>query len=218
VGLKANLKTDWDGIVRYQLVIAPRSKELAQAFDVTARSQRDSLSFTIPLFDKAGFEVCKKDIKVRPFVGSGGQIEGLHANDSFYNFECSRSGYKQAERWNLSYVFPALRSDKSAPQPERAAPKPAPAAGARPVANPEPTEGDDKMTGFDMFSGHLETLSGKTFILYRQGERTTAAMWDASAQIGQKAQADIHFQCKSSTDCLIENTANKQAVHARLLR
>ena len=108
VGLKARLRTDWNDSVRYQLVVTPRSDNLKAAFDDIVRLHRDSISFTVHLYDKAGFELCKKDVKPTPFVDTGSRIDGLHANDSFFSFECSRSNYKEADHWSLSYVFPAL--------------------------------------------------------------------------------------------------------------
>lgn len=65
--LKATLKTDWKDSVRYQLAIGPRSDKLKAAFDDAVRSNRHSISFTIHLYDKAGFEVCKQeDVKPTP--------------------------------------------------------------------------------------------------------------------------------------------------------
>ena len=54
--MKAKLKTDWNDSVRYQLVVTPRSDDLKAAFDDKVRLHRDSISFTVHLFDKAGFE------------------------------------------------------------------------------------------------------------------------------------------------------------------
>src|ERR1700692_4288564 len=51
-GLQAKLKTDWDGSVRYQLVVTPRSDDLKSAFENAVRTHRDSISFTILLYDK----------------------------------------------------------------------------------------------------------------------------------------------------------------------
>jgi hypothetical protein len=107
-GLKAKLKTDWNDSVRYQLVITPRNDDVKAAFDDAVQSHRDSISFTVHLYDKAGFELCTKDVKATPFVNGENRIEGLHANGTFYSFECSRSNYKEADHWNLSYGFPAL--------------------------------------------------------------------------------------------------------------
>ena len=72
-GLKAKLRTDWNDSVRYQLVVTPRSDDLKAVFDDAVRSHRDSISFTLHLYDKAGFELCKKDVKPTPFVDAGPQ-------------------------------------------------------------------------------------------------------------------------------------------------
>ncbi len=112
-GLRAKLKTDWDGhFVRYQLVVTPRQNQLKSEFDRAVRSHRNLISLGVHLYDNAGFEVCKKgDVKPVAVVGAGGRIEGLQANNSFYSYECSRSSYNDAIRWNLSYVFPTLTTN-----------------------------------------------------------------------------------------------------------
>lgn len=107
-GLQAELRTDGNHSVRYQLVVTPRSNNLKPAFGDAVRSHSDSISFTVHLYDKAGFELCKKDVKPVPVVGTGGRIDGLRANDAFYSLECSHSNYKEADHWSLTYVFPAL--------------------------------------------------------------------------------------------------------------
>lgn len=239
-GLKAKLRTDWNDAVRYQLVVTPRSDDLKTAFDSTVRSNRDSISFTVHLYDKAGFELCKKDVKPTPFVDAGNQLDGLHANDSFLSFECSRSAYKDVDHWSLSYVFPALAADlptgdavapglkwykKQAPDgtwyktqagsPQEAKDKLAKeiAAAAATPGN-VPTEGDDTLTGFDYMNGHLETLSGNTFLV-RPGEQDMVHMWSIKVQVEGGKQPGLHISCKTKTDCVIENTTNHQAVHGR---
>ncbi len=207
-GLKAKLKTDWNDSVRYQLVVTPRSDDLKTAFDGAIRTHRDSIFFTVHLYDKSGFELCKKDVKPTPSVNAEGILEGLYANDTFTTFECPRASYKGVDRWNLSYVFPSLSANSLLSEPsaafgQDAKPK-------RSATQDSPSEGDDMLTGFDVMSGHFETRSGKTFLIYRNGERYTVVGWSASAP--------IHFNCKSAGDCLIENTGNNEAVHGRVLR
>jgi hypothetical protein len=202
VGLKAKLKTDWADSVRYQFVIAPRSEDLKAAFDSTVRSHTDSESFTIHLFDKAGFELCKTEVTPTPVIDASNHVEGLRATDTFHSYECSRSDYKKADHWSLSYVFPKLSakttSDKITVSPESGS-----------------LSGDDRLTGFDLSSGHLETLSGRTFLIYREGERTAAAMWEITQTEGQ---AKINFNCKTVDDCLIENPEKHQTLHGKRLR
>jgi hypothetical protein len=106
-GLRAKLKTDWNDSVRYQLVVKPRSDDLKSAFDDAIRSDRDPISFTIHLYDKAGFELCKHwDVTPAPFVGVSNRIEGLHANDTFLDYECSRSNYKKLTIGVSATCFP----------------------------------------------------------------------------------------------------------------
>ncbi len=272
IGLKAKLKTDWNDSVRYQLVVTPRSDDLKAPFDHAVQSHRDSISFTIHLYDKAGFELCKKEhVKPTPVVDAENRIEELHSNDAFYSFECSRSDYKKADHWSLGHVFPALTADTSSGEvPEhtgfspdspfaqavkslgmdkpdvpdetydtfrnqyfdrRIAPRlqPSerekkrklflqrtqrkPASLGKSVSSPQ----DDTLTGFDSFSGHLETLSGSTFLV-REGEKGIASMWDFRSQIEGKGQPRLHITCKTTDDCVIENTTDNQAVHGKKIR
>jgi hypothetical protein len=209
VGLKAKLKTDWNDTVRYQLLVTPLSDDLKGAFDTTVRADRSTISFTVHLYDKSGFEVCTQDVKPAPFVNAEGHYDELGANSIFYSPDCPRARYKDADRWSLSYIFPSITADSPVPRqavvPGRSDAKP-----TRSTGQESPSEGDDMLTGFDLLSGHLETRSGKTFLINREGERYAALMWGTSSA--------IHFDCKSTDDCLIENTGNKAAVHGRLLR
>jgi len=154
-GLRVKLKTDWNDSVRYQLVITPRSDNLKTAFDNAIRSHRDSISFTIHLYDKAGFELCKQEgVKPTPFVDASDRFEGLRANDTFLSYECPRSNYKEADRWSLSYVFPTLTADTSsstipAPNESKAKAKPLTSPAAAPSRENTPSEEDDTLTGFD---------------------------------------------------------------------
>lgn len=255
VGLTAKLKTDWNDSLRYQLVVTPRSDDLKAAFDDTVRLHRDSISFTVHLYDKAGFELCKKDVKPTPYVDTENRIDGLHANDSFYSFECSRSSYKEADHWSLSYVFPSMTPDMSSgatatndlkwykkvgpdgtwyktqasseqearsklakmiadstrQHPNDAKAKPAS------LGENESNDHEDTLTGFDSFSGHLETLSGSTFLV-REGERDIASMWNIRVQVEGGKQPRLYIACKAQGDCVIENTTNQQAVHGKKLQ
>lgn len=238
-GLKAKLKTDWNDSVRYQLVITPRSDDLKAAFNDAVQSHRDSISFTVHLYDKAGFELCKKDIKPTPFVNAGNRIDGLHANDTFYSFECSRSNYRGADHWSLSYVFPALTAGmptggtatpglkwykKQAPdgtwyKTQAASPQEAKDKLAKEIADAAqhkstPSEEDDTLTGFYSYKGHLETLSGKTFLV-REGEKDVALTWNIKVQVEGGEQPRLHITCKTTDDCVIEDTSNHQAVHGK---
>jgi hypothetical protein len=271
VGLRAKLKTDWNDDVRYQLMVAPRSDDLKAAFDRAVRSHRDSISFTVHLYDKAGFELCKKDVKQTPSVDAEGHIDELRANDTFYSYECSRSNYKEADHWNLSYVFPPLTADTplggvpdhtsfspNSPFAEavkrlgmdkpdvsdaaydvfrnqyfdqRIAPRLQPSEREKQRAvflqrtqRKSPSLGesasnaqDDTLTGFDSFSGHLETLSGGTYLV-REGEKDVASMWNIRSQIEGKGQPRLRITCKTADYCVIENTTNDQAVHGKKIR
>jgi len=202
-GLRAKLKTDWNDSVRLQLLVTPRSDDLRAAFNDAVQSHRDSISFTVHLYDKAGFELCKKDVTPTPAVGAADRIDELQANDTFLGYECSLSNYKEADDWNLSYVFPALIAKTKTATARTATPQ-----------ESTPSEEDDTLTGFDSYRGHLETLSGKTFLV-REGEKDIASMWNINAQVEGKKQPRLHITCKTKDDCVIENTTNSQAVHGR---
>jgi hypothetical protein len=235
-GLRAKLKTDWNDSLRYQLVVTPRSNDLKAAFDSAVRLRKDSISFTIHLNDKAGFELCKKEeVKPTPFVDAADRITGLRANDTFYSLECSRSDYKKADHWSLDYVFPALTADATADRVVTIDPnKPlkvlgpdkrvwtfkagtteeqarayfgrkgikAPAKTSEPATAqdntlPQPAEADDTLTGFDSYSGHLETLSGNTFLV-REGEKDVGSMWNIKVQVEGGRQPRLHITCGAS--------------------
>jgi hypothetical protein len=77
-----------------------------------------------------------------------------------------------------------------------------------------PTEKDDTLTGFDYLNGHLETLSGDTFLV-RPGEQDMVHMWSIKVEVEGGKQPGLHISCKTKTDCVIENMTNHQAVHGR---
>jgi hypothetical protein len=238
-GLVAGLKTDWDDGVRYQLLVVPRSKDLGAAFDETVRSHRDQVKFTVRLLDKAGFEICKEDVKPSPLVGEGNRMDGLEANDHFHYAACSRSDYKKADHWNLSYVFPPLTAGK----PEQGSAAPAQSSAKSPKAriprqnapDAEPIGGGvkspelgiprdnpsvaeyDTFTGFDGYTNRLETLSGNTYLV-RGGEHGVAFMWGVNVEVNGEAQPRLHITCAADGDCIIRNTKNGQAVHGRRVR
>jgi hypothetical protein len=142
-------------------------------------------------------------------IDDHGQITALTADGE--STECPPDKYRDSQTWNVSYSFPKLTNsiDLSAglvPKPRAVTPH-----GAHVHAEDKvPLEGTDSKTGFNSWDGHLETRSGHTFVVYREGERTTALLWDTSAR--------LRFTCRTNSDCLIENVGNNEAVHARMLR
>lgn len=143
-------------------------------------------------------------------------IAGLDANETFY---CSRSNYKEAERWSLSYVFPVLSADTYPgnvnSSNESAGKRNAVVSPALPNT-PKSTSSEeyDTLTGFDYLTRHLETLSGKTFQV-RPGEESVANDWIITFQVEGGRQPRLHITCRTKTDCVIENFTNHQAVHGR---
>jgi hypothetical protein len=208
--LRASLKTDWDGLVRYQFKIRPRTQDLIPAFSRAVQANRDTVSFTLHLYDKNGFELCNTVVKPTPVVDSENRVSEMEANDSF--LYCDRSAYKNVDHWNLSYIFPNLAEipDTNAKGAKESATKTG-------ESTQQAVSGDDTLTGFDFSSGHLETLSGKTFFVYREGERMTALDWETEQEV-KGGQAAIHFDCRIGSDCLIENPQRHQTVHTKLLK
>jgi len=230
VGIKARLKTDWKDSARYQLRVVPFSAELAEPFDSSVRSN-GSIGFTIILYDKSGFQLCSTEVTPSHIVDSSDRVTELVANDHLI---CSRSDYVNAERWRMQWVFPKLSvstpaavspATPSGPTGLKASKKPATvtdAPRAKPAGgNDSPAsvaqDGHETLTGFDSSSGNLETKSGKTFVVYRTGERTTAYMWYLDTAIAGQ-QPRLRVKCDATGECLIENLKNNQAVHAKPLK
>jgi hypothetical protein len=180
------------------------------------RSPRSQPKCFTDFYDKSGFEVCNTDVFTTPTRDSENQLVALRGNGSFY---CSRANYLQLDRWNVSYSFPKLVA--TVPNLSTSEVEVAPSQGPLKVpTRPTPEElvspqsGDDSLTGFDLGSGHLEMKSGKTFLVDREGEKSTAHYWAIWADVNQK-QPEIHYDCDARNECLIENLDNKQAIHGR---
>jgi hypothetical protein len=197
IGIKAWLKTEWrDGSLRYQFRVSPLSPELTKAFDKAANSSSKK-TFTVLFYDDAGFKLCDYEVTPGPEVDTSGQVAALVSIES--TWLCSSGNYRQARRWNLSYVFPTLSTERKSRKRT-----------STPNVRTTSLEGTDSLTGFDYMSCRMETRSGHTFLLYRPGECTTALQWRVSAR--------LRYACKTKRDCLVENLGNNQAVHARLLK
>jgi hypothetical protein len=166
--------------------------------------------FTIHFYDKAGFEVSSTNAEMAPIQNSNNTVESLAANGHFY---CSRSEYNQQDHWNVEYRFPLLLAN--AEQEESGETRPQTVKNpSRPISQISPQTADDTLTGFDLNSGHLEVRSGKTFLIYRDGEKDTAEGWQIWSDVTHK-QPGLHYECDTHNECLIENEENKQAVHGR---
>jgi hypothetical protein len=197
VGITAKLKTDWRDVTRYQFVVSPSNSELSKAFETAIHSGDISLRrFTLHFYDKSGFEMCKTEVLTTPTADSGNELVALTDKGDFY---CSRADYLQLDRWNIQYRFPKLVADEPTPKQDFL-----------------PVSGSDRMTGFDLSSGHLEMRSGKTFLVYREGEKDTALGWSTWADVTHR-QPTLHFGCDAHNECLIENSDNKQAIHGRMI-
>lgn len=227
VGIKMRLKTDWNQTLRYQFSVWPISPDLARAFDAAADSHRGSVRFVVYFADTNGFNLCQFEIHPTPDLGNDGLIGAVSADDKADS--CSREQYHNAVKWTVAWVFPHLASAPSIqPVPSsQAAPTPNPAprrkqlvaiARANTEVPPEPEQKLDLLdfqTGFDLSTGHLETRTSGTFLVYREGERMTALTWQTWAEVSRNGQPPLHIVCQTRSDCLIENRKTNQAVHAK---
>lgn len=206
-GIELSLKTMWsEGSLKYKFRVSPLDPKLADAFDKIAKSDLPSSQFTLRFYDRAGFKVCDVVIeRLTPNVDDKGRATALTSNEE--TLDCSRAHYREAQRWTASYRFPVLWPASGVTQPTGAHEA---VGGNKRKENTAETEEDDSLTGFDLLSGRLETHSGHTFVVAREGERNSAIWWKTSAK--------LHFVCKGKSDCLVENRDNDQAVHARMLR
>jgi len=69
-------------------------------------------------------------------------------------------------------------------------------------------EGSDTLSGVDPVDNRLDMVSGRTFSVYRSGERYTVMYWSAKQR--------LRFSCKPQSDCVVVNTDRGETVHARL--
>jgi hypothetical protein len=203
IGVKASLKTQArDGLVRYQFSVSPLSADLEDAFDHVANTVDTTKAFSAILYDSDGFERCRGELNnITKTVGTYGKVVALEGNG--YIFGCSVEEYVDAQNWNLSYQFPDLKT-WTAPNSDALARK-----NGGVVLDPweryavtspkharkqvEDTEGDDVLTGTS-YDGNLETESGHTFHVTRQGEIGTTWRWLAAEH--------IHYECKAGI-CLV---------------
>ncbi len=215
-GATATLQTDWNGEARYQLRISPAGAEVAPAFKRIARLTELrpwKRQFRVHFLDKAGFEVCSDHLEGAPDQDSIDRAAALIGNG---HFNCERADYNRADRWSLDYRFPSLLAEAPPENASRTNSGQAKTVSRAPAAI-TPQAGDDVLTGFDLSTGHLEVRSGKTFLIYREGERSTALGWQTWAEVTLK-QPGLHYECSARNECLVENEQTKEAVHARLLR
>lgn len=216
IRVQTRLKTEWrDGKLFYQFGAAPLAEQFGAAFDKVPR-ENDSIGFSIALYDPNGFELCREKMTLTPMTDARGLVTELQDNDSGYG--CSSKQYRGATNWNVFYTFPKLESTVASRGTESST------AAANDVVNRVKKADDldspaikvitaqdmDSLTGFDLLDGHMETRAGHTFLVSRQGERITASTWTASSS--------LKYTCYRRTGCLIENTANGEAVHATLIR
>ena len=200
-----------DGELLYQFAVRPLDPSLANSFE-RAASDRSANNFTVLLDDKSGFQLCDVAIEgLTEVLGSTGSVVALSAKGS--SRSCPPDKYRDARAWSVSYNFPKLATTASPPasssQEHTAATSNRGKLGVR-AENGASLEGADSLTGFDFGSGHLETRSGRTFLVYREGEKFAANLWDTSAR--------LQYTCKTQSDCLLEDLDNNEAVHARMLR
>jgi hypothetical protein len=202
----------------------PATDDLKAAFQsVVTSGDASAREFTIHLYDKAGFEICNFAVTTGPLTDSSNHAQALVGNG---RFDCSRDDYLQLSGWNVGYNFPKLIVDtrgissKLPPGAKLVLPSSSVSKEkhiSRWGPGFEATAGDDTLTGFDLSSGHMEMKSGRTYLIYREGERSTVLWWQSGAIVSGK-QPELHYDCNELGDCAIENMESNQVVHGKPLR
>jgi hypothetical protein len=70
-------------------------------------------------------------------------------------------------------------------------------------------EGDDVISGFSFVSGQIETSGGLTFFVFKEGERTNAAVWGMNSM-------RIHYLCDNKSICKLSHVGSDVVLHAKL--
>jgi hypothetical protein len=71
-------------------------------------------------------------------------------------------------------------------------------------------EGDDAIVEYDVTRGIVETISGKTFLIYKKSGEDVGSKW-------QDYPVSIHYRCDRTSMCTLTN-AGAGALRARMSR
>lgn len=208
IGLKASLRTERvDDNVQYIFHAKPLSGATKDRLnEVIEKRSRESLRFFVALDDDAGFELCQTIVEWHPMLGGDGKTDELTGKGNVTS--CPVSRYAQSSKWSITFSYPLLAENLSPEIPKSIRQE----AGKHDEQIEKahiPVAAQDTLTGADVVSGGVETLSGHSFRVTREAEKMTLIPWEASDKLA--------ISCTQSA-CLITDNNNGQSVHARLIR
>jgi|HubBroStandDraft_1064217.scaffolds.fasta_scaffold24748_3 hypothetical protein len=147
--------------------------------------------------------------------GADGQIASINAQGTI---PCSEDAYGKVTNWSFTPNFPSLseQNDLLKQESEKKADAER-AAAARKRATNKPAdktlrfsiEGDDAIVGYDAGAGILESGTGESFYVDKEGGQANLAGWQAFP-------IRIHYRCDSTSYCTLTRAGSGVALHARL--
>jgi len=194
------------------------------------------LTVTLRFKDARGSSVCQKGINfpdtngqpllpltnaegdaVQNIAGADGHISEIRIDGPL---PCTPWGYSSLTDWEFSSNFPdlktvqELRKKSEEEQKPDATPKNAAAAGRNTQGQvqrlPSTIEGDDVIVADNPSRGTVETGSGRTFFVGKNGLRGRAE-W-------QTFPAPIHFRCDKSGACTLTRRNTSSSIQVRLTK
>lgn len=147
--------------------------------------------------------------------GPDGQIASINAQGTI---PCSGDAYGKVTNWSFTPDFPSLseQNDLLKQQAEKKAD-----ADRATVAHKRSAsrgadrtisfsiEGDDAIMGYDASAGILETGTGESFYVEKEGGQVNLAGWQAFP-------IRVHYRCDSTSYCTLTRTGSGAVLHARL--
>jgi len=152
-------------------------------------------------------------------IGQNGQIAAISSKGTM---PCSKRAWSRAVSWIFTSNFPSLDEqnalhDAKAESLASAANLSARiAARKRGMLKPAQNlasysiEGDDAIVEYDVTRGIVETISGKTFLIYKKSGEDVGSKW-------QDYPVSIHYRCDRTSMCTLTN-AGAGALRARMSR
>jgi hypothetical protein len=209
VGLRAKLETDWGNSgdeMKYKLFIRPLDPPGIDEFSRTLNERQFGGRITVNLYDARHFLVAKSDNYLSAFTrvfDDSGKSKVAVVQDKFF---LTRDQYASLSSWDFSTNLPLIEKADVAGKPNGSVPKTAKVG----TAKSGPQEGDEIISGYDVASGNLETSSGRTFFIYKPGERLTVIAWPESSQ--------FHYKCDENLVCTLTKDGTAVVLHAKLKR
>jgi hypothetical protein len=200
------------------------SKEIVLKFDFY-RGLRDSQQ---PKDNPVGYVVASEDASENERkwetdrdifhndLNSDGNVGAISAQGEMI---CSKSAYREATRWGISSNFPTASEQDDLVKNhidglKRVESLPFELATGdnsivRPAAQHGTLEGDEVVSGYLFSTGNVETNSGRTFCIYKEGEKLSAAMY-------LRSLTDFHYKCDKNRVCELTRPGTQIVLHARL--